>query len=107
MVPVGEFRRLAAPRRRRKHKYFQRTNIFVTILPAALKTHSAERLFNFMNEEIKDAQLDEDHHTKVRYLSWLEKVADKWEPQRAVLRAGETHPVLDKWKSLEEHSRLT
>lgn len=60
-----------------------------------------------MNDEIKDAQLDEDHHTKVRYLSWLEKVDDKWERQRAVLHMGETHPVLDKWKSLEDNSRLT
>ena len=60
-----------------------------------------------MTDDIKDAQLDEDHHTKVRYLSWLKKVDNKWERQRAVLRAGESHPVLEQWKSLEEHSRLT
>lgn len=60
-----------------------------------------------MTDDIKDAELDEDHHTKVRYLSWLKKVDNKWERQRAVLRAGESHPVLEKWKSLEEHSRLT
>jgi hypothetical protein len=78
---------------------------FVTFFGCALQTYFAVRLFKFMNEEIKDAQLDEDYHTKVRYLSWLKKVDDKWEPQRAVLRAGETHPLLD--KSLAEHSRLT
>ena len=60
-----------------------------------------------MSDEIKDPQLDEDHHTRVRYLSWLEKVDDRWEKRRVVLHAEETHPVLDKWKSLAQHSRLT
>jgi hypothetical protein len=58
-------------------------------------------------EDIRDAQLDEDHHTRLRYLSWLEKVDDKWERQTATLHAGETHPVLNARKSLENNSRLT
>jgi len=60
-----------------------------------------------MNDEIKDAQLVEDHHTRVRYLSWMKKVDDKWEPQRAVLRGDESHPVLEREKHLADHSRLS
>jgi hypothetical protein len=60
-----------------------------------------------MTEEIRDAQLDEDHHTRMRYLSWLEKVEDKWERRSTVVRLGESHPILDQRKSLQEHSRLS
>ena len=66
------------------------------------------RQFTDMEEDdIRDAQLDEDHHTRLRYLSWLKKVNDKWERQTATLRAGETHPILSARKSLENNSRLT
>ncbi|HKR09259.1 MAG TPA: hypothetical protein VJS39_08730 [Gemmatimonadaceae bacterium] len=60
-----------------------------------------------MPDDIKDPQLDEDHHTRVRYLSWLKKVDDKWERQKAVLREGESHPILERWKAVAEQSRLT
>jgi hypothetical protein len=60
-----------------------------------------------MEEEIREPQLDEDHHTRLRYLSWLRKVENKWERQTTTLRAGESHPILDAQKSLEENSRLT
>jgi hypothetical protein len=66
------------------------------------------RQFTGMKEEdIREAQLDEDHHTRLRYLSWFEKVDDKWERHTATLRAGETHPILSARKSLESNSRLT
>ena len=60
-----------------------------------------------MTEEIRDAQLDEDHHTRMRYLSWLEKVEDRWERRSTVVRPGESHPLLDQRKSLQEHSHLS
>ena len=60
-----------------------------------------------MAEEIRDAQLDEDHHTHLRYLSWRVKVDGKWVSRSAVVRPGETHPILDERKSLQEHSRLS
>ena len=59
-----------------------------------------------MADEIRDAQLEEDHHTRLRYLSWRERVDGKWESRRAVVRPGESHPILEKEKSLEEHARL-
>ena len=60
-----------------------------------------------MAEEICDAQLEEDHHTRLRYLSWREKVDGKWESRSAVVRPGESHPILDERKSLQDESRLT
>ena len=60
-----------------------------------------------MTDEIRDAQLDEDHHTRLRYLSWRVKVDGKWESRTAVVRPGESHPILDQTKSLQEHARLT
>jgi hypothetical protein len=60
-----------------------------------------------MAEEIRDAQLEEDHHTRLRYLSWREKVDGKWESRSAVVRPGESHPILDERKSLQNESRLT
>jgi hypothetical protein len=60
-----------------------------------------------MSDDIRDPQLDEDHHTRLRYLSWLEKVNDKWERRSAVVRPGESHPILEAQKTLEEHSRLS
>jgi hypothetical protein len=60
-----------------------------------------------MEEEIREAQLDEDHHTRLRYLSWLKKVENRWERQTATLHAGESHPILEAQKSLEKNSRLT
>ena len=60
-----------------------------------------------MNDDIRDAQLEEDHHTRLRYLSWRQKVDGKWETRTAVVRPGESHPILDERKSLEEHARLT
>ena len=72
-----------------------------------LREKDASRLFRIMEEEIREAQLDEDHHTRVRYLSWLKKVENKWERQTATLRAGESHPILEAQKSLEKNSRLT
>ena len=60
-----------------------------------------------MTEEIRDAQLDEDHHTHLRYLSWREKVDGKWETRKAVVRPGESHPILDARKSLQDNARLT
>jgi hypothetical protein len=66
------------------------------------------RQFTRMEDDnIREPQLDEDHHTRLRYLSWFEKVDDKWERQTATLRAGETHPILNARKSLENNSRLT
>jgi hypothetical protein len=60
-----------------------------------------------MEDEIREAQLDEDHHTRLRYLTWLKKVENKWERQTATLHAGESHPVLEAQRSLEKNSRLT
>ena len=60
-----------------------------------------------MDQEIRDAELNEDRHTGVRYLSWSAKVGDKWEPRTAVVRPGQSHPVLEARKSLEERSRLS
>lgn len=60
-----------------------------------------------MADEIRDPQLDEDHHTRLRYLSWRVKVDGKWESRSAVVRPGESHPILEQNKSLQEHSRLT
>jgi hypothetical protein len=60
-----------------------------------------------MEEDIREAQLEEDHHTKLRYLSWSEKVDNKWERQTATLHAGESHPILDARKFLEKNSRLS
>jgi hypothetical protein len=60
-----------------------------------------------MADEIRDARLDEDHHTHLRCLSWRVKVDGKWESRSAVVRPGESHPILDERKSLEEHTRLS
>lgn len=60
-----------------------------------------------MTEEIRNAQLDEDHHTRMRYLSWQVNVDGKWESRSAMVRPGESHPILDERKSLQEHARLT
>lgn len=60
-----------------------------------------------MDQEIRDAELNEDRHTGLRYLSWRAKVDDKWERKTAVVRRGESHPILDASKSLEEHSHLS
>jgi hypothetical protein len=60
-----------------------------------------------MADEIRDAQLEEDHHTRLRYLSWRVKVDGKWESRSAVVRPGESHPILDERKSLQDESRLT
>lgn len=60
-----------------------------------------------MDQEIRDAELNEDRHTGLRYLSWRAKVDDKWERRTAVMRPGESHPILEARKSLEEHSRLS
>lgn len=60
-----------------------------------------------MTDEIRDAQLDEDHHTRLRYLSWRVKVDGKWETRTAVVRPGESHPILEERKSLQEQARLT
>lgn len=60
-----------------------------------------------MSDDIRDARLDEDHHTRLRYLSWREKVDGKWEARRAVVRPGESHPILEKEKSLEENAHLS
>ena len=68
---------------------------------------NSARIFSIMAEEIRDAQLDEDHHTRLFYLSWRVKVDGKWEPRSAVVRPGESHPILDEHKSLREHARLT
>jgi hypothetical protein len=76
------------------------------VLADGLREKDASRLFRIM-EEIREAQLDEDHHTRVRYLSWLKKVENKWERQTATLHAGESHPILEAQKSLEKNSRLT
>ncbi len=59
-----------------------------------------------MDQDIRDPRLDEDRHTRLRYLSWLAKVADKWERRSATLRPGESHPILEARKSLEENSHL-
>ena len=60
-----------------------------------------------MDQEIRDAELNEDRHTGLRYLSWRAKVDDKWERRTAVMRPGESHPILEARKSLEEHPRLS
>jgi hypothetical protein len=67
---------------------------------------SLRQFIGMKEEDIREAQLDEDHHTRLRYLSWYEKVDDKWERQTATLHAGETHPILNARKSLENNSRL-
>jgi len=59
-----------------------------------------------MTGDVRHAELEEDHHTRLRYLSWSEKVDDKWVRQTVVLHAGETHPILEVRKSDAEHSRL-
>ena len=75
------------------------------------RKHCAKRehhaYFTPMEDDIRDPQLDEDHHTRLRYLSWLKKVENKWERQTATLHAGESHPILEAQKSLEKNSRLT
>ena len=60
-----------------------------------------------MKHQVRNAELEEDHHTRLRYLSWSEKVDDQWVRQTVVLRTGETHPILEDRKSVAEHSRLT
>ncbi len=60
-----------------------------------------------MDQEIRDAELNEDRHTGLRYLSWRAKVGDKWEQRTAVMRPGQSHPILEARKSLEEHSHLS
>jgi hypothetical protein len=60
-----------------------------------------------MDEDARRPRLDEDHHTRLRYLSWSEKVDDKWVRQTVVLHPGETHPILEAKKSIAENSRLT
>ena len=59
-----------------------------------------------MNDDVRDAEIEEDLHTRLRYLSWLAKVDDKWVRKTVTLRAGETHPVLAGRKSVAEDSRL-
>ena len=60
-----------------------------------------------MEPGIRDPQLYEDHHTRMRYLSWLAKTDDdKWERRTAVVRPGESHPILEASKSIEENSHL-
>ena len=63
-------------------------------------------IFVGMRHGVRDAELEEDHHTRLRYLSWSEKVDDKWVRQTVVLHTGETHPVLEGRQSVAEHSRL-
>jgi hypothetical protein len=75
--------------------------------PEGLRERQSARLFHIMEEEIREAQIDEDHHTRLRYLSWLKKVDNGWERQTATLHAGESHPILEAQKSLETNSRLT
>lgn len=58
-----------------------------------------------MDHNIRETELIEDLHTRLRYLSWVAKVEDKWERKTAVLRAGETHPVLEAQKILLEKSQ--
>jgi len=60
-----------------------------------------------MEEDIRDPELDEDHHTRLRYLSWSKKVDNKWERQTATLHPGESHPILEARKFLEKNSHLT
>ena len=59
-----------------------------------------------MNDEVRDAELEEDHHTRLRYLSWSEKVGGNWVHQTKVLRPGETHPILEERKAVAENPRL-
>lgn len=59
-----------------------------------------------MNDDVRNAELEQDFHTRLRYLSWSEKVEDKWVRKTVVLRAGETHPILAGRKPVAEHSRL-
>ena len=84
---------------------------FVTSALAVGQKHCAKRehhaYFTPMEDDIRDPQLDEDHHTRLRYLSWLKKVENKWERQTATLHAGESHPILEAQKSLEKNSHLT
>jgi len=60
-----------------------------------------------MDQEIRDAELNEDRHTGLRYLSWRTKVGDKWEERTAVVRRGQSHPILEARKTLEQDSRLS
>jgi hypothetical protein len=60
-----------------------------------------------MDQHIREAELIEDFHTRRRYLSWLAKVDDKWERKTAVLRSGESHPVLETQNSRQENSNPT
>jgi hypothetical protein len=63
-------------------------------------------IFVDMKDGVRNAELEEDHHTRLRYLSWSEKVDDKWVRQTVVLHAGETHPILEDKTSVVERSRL-
>jgi hypothetical protein len=72
-----------------------------------LSRRQLETVIISMNSEVRHAELEEDHHTRLRYLSWSEKIHDKWVRQTVVLRADETHPILEERKSVAEHSRLT
>jgi hypothetical protein len=81
--------------------------LIVTTGRGALRERTIAPIYGMKEEDIREAQLDEDHHTRLRYLSWFEKVDDKWERHTATLRAGETHPILNARKSLENNSRLT
>lgn len=60
-----------------------------------------------MDQEIRDAELNEDRHTGLRYLSWRTKVGDKWERRTAVMRPGQSHPILEARKTLEQNSHLS
>lgn len=59
-----------------------------------------------MTDGVRHAELEEDHHTRLRYLSWSEKVDDKWVRQTVVLHTGETHPILEDRKSVVERCRM-
>jgi len=58
-----------------------------------------------MSDDVRHAELEEDLHTRLRYLSWSEKVEEKWVRQTVVLHAGETHPILERRRPPSENSR--
>lgn len=60
-----------------------------------------------MDQDIRDAELNEDRHTGLRYLSWRARVGDKWERRTAVVRPGQSHPILEASKSLEQNPQLS
>ena len=72
-----------------------------------LRALKADADISAMDEDVRRPRLDEDHHTRLRYLSWSEKVDDRWVRQTVVLHPGETHPILEAKKSIAENSRLT